>query len=71
MDLDKERQIDCWAEYVRTSNGKWKSIHSQFINDYVECTNAFYRNLAKTPRGKKLVIELRGIKNLEAAPMLK
>ncbi len=71
MDQRRIEQIEQWAEYVRTSNGKWRKIHSQFINDYFQSANAFYRNLAKTPQGKKVVIELRGIKNLEAAPMLK
>ncbi len=73
MTLDPTRleQIDRWAEYVRTSNGAWKKPHSAFINAQIQKANAFWQRLAQTPEGKSKIIEIFGIKNLDAVPMVK
>ena len=71
MDKSRIEQIDRWAEYVRTSKGKWRRHLRLFLDAQFQIANLFYRRLAKTPEGKKKAAELRRIKNLDAAPMLK
>jgi len=57
---EKERleQIDRWANYVRTSKGKWRKFHSRFINAQYEIANSFYERLSKTKRGKEKIKEI-------------
>ena len=71
MDPQRLEQIDRWAEYVKTSKGAWKKIHTRFINAQFEKSEAFYHRLAQQPGGKKKIVELFGIKNLDAVPWLK
>ncbi|MFH0713616.1 MAG: hypothetical protein V1722_04140 [Candidatus Micrarchaeota archaeon] len=71
MDPSRIEQIERWAKHVRESNGEWKSIHSQFIDAQFQKALAFYDRLLEMPNGKAKIAELRNIKNLEAAPMLK
>jgi hypothetical protein len=63
MDKERMKQIERWAEYVRTSNGEWKKIHSKFINAQFQKANAFYKRLAKQPNGREKIIKLLGLKN--------
>ncbi len=70
-DEQRLEAIDRWAEYVKTSNGAWKKDHSEFINAQFDKANAFWRRLAKTAGGKRKIIAIFGVKNLDAAPFLK
>lgn len=70
-DSQRMEQIEKWAKYVRTSNGKWRKVHNKFINDQFELALNFYNRLLKQPNGKGKIRKLRGIKNLNAAPFLK
>lgn len=73
MTLDPTRleQIDRWAKYVKESNGAWKKPHAEFLDAQIKMANEFWHRLAKTPEGKKKIIDIFGIKNLDAVPMVK
>jgi hypothetical protein len=64
-------QIDRWAEFIRNNPTKWKKIHSEFINAIFEKNEQLIKKLAKTPEGRKKIIELYQIKNLEGYKFLK
>lgn len=71
MDDSRREQIDRWARFVKNSKGAWKKEHTAFINAQIEKSERFYRALAKTPDGKKKIIALFGIRNLDAIGFLK
>ena len=58
IDPQRLEQIDRWANYVKTSQGAWRKIHSEFLDAQFELANAFYQRLAQQPGGKKKIIEL-------------
>ena len=64
-------QVERWAEFVRNNPSKWKKIHTEFINSLFLNQQRVYRELSKTKEGKKKLIELYGIKNLDGYPSLK
>lgn len=64
-------QIERWVEFVRNNPDKWKKIHTKFINSLFLNQQRVYRELSKTKEGKKKLIELYGIKNLDGYPSLK
>ncbi len=71
MNPSRFEQIDRWAQYVKTSKGEWRKHLTAFLDAQFQLANSFYARLAKTPGGKEKIRELRGIKNLDAAPMLR
>ena len=71
MDEKTKQDIALWAQYVRGSNGEWKKYHTAYLDAYINMKNAMYRWMAQTPEGKKKIIEIFGIKNFDAVPMVK
>ncbi|MEM5793491.1 MAG: hypothetical protein QXY45_04030 [Candidatus Aenigmatarchaeota archaeon] len=59
-----------WAEFVR-ENPRWRKYHTQFINSLFLNNQRFIEELSKSPEGRKKLIELYGIKNLDGYPILK
>ncbi len=64
-------QIERWAEFVRNNPDKWRKIHTQFINSLFQNHQRVYKELSKTKEGRKKLIEIYDIKNLEGFPSLK
>ena len=64
-------QVERWAEFVRNNPNKWKKIHTKFINSLFLNQQRVYKELSKTKEGKKKLIKLYGIKNLDGYPSLK
>lgn len=60
-----------WAEFVRNNPDKWKSIQTEFINAQFDKSERFFKELMKTKEGKKKIIEIFGIKNIDGYPSLK
>ena len=50
--------IDRWAEYVRKNHGKWKRIHTEFINAQFEKHEEFPKRLLEQPNGRKKMIDI-------------
>lgn len=63
--------IERWADFVRNNPNKWKAAHTEFINSQFEKSERFFKELIKTKDGKKKIIELFNIKNLNGYPSLK
>lgn len=64
MNQDIE-SVERWANYVKQSKGKWKKIHTKFINAQYEKQREFIK---KIPREK--IIKLYRLKNLKGYPKL-
>jgi hypothetical protein len=64
-------QIERWALFMKNNPGKWKKIHTEFIDAQYDKAYAFYDRLAKTEGGKEKIIKIFGIKNLDGYPSLK
>ena len=62
--FEKCRDIDKWAEYVRTHDD-WKIIHNKFITAVYKKWNAWETKLRKTPKGRERFIHLLEIGNKE------
>ena len=58
-------QIERWAEYVKNNPTKWKKVHTGFINAQFEKQAGFLKRLVKTKNGKKKIIALYNIKNID------
>ena len=56
--------IERWAEYVRTHKD-WKKIHTEFINAQFQKHREILEKLRQTPEGRKKIIKLYDIKNLD------
>ncbi len=69
--VEKEELEKLWIEYVRGSNGEWKKYHSKFIDAHIERYNAAIKWQTTQPGGKQKIIDIFGIKNLDAVPMVK
>ncbi len=67
---DRFEMVKKWAEYIRSSNGKWRKIHNEFITAQFDMAQSFIRRLAEQPGGKEKIIKLYGIKNKKAFPKL-
>ncbi len=61
--------VERHAERVR--KGNWKVFHTEFINAQFQNNERVIKHLLQTPEGKKKIIELYQIKNLEGYPSLK
>lgn len=66
-----EDQIERWVKFMKENPTKWKKIHTQFINSLFLNQRRVYKELSKTKEGRKKLIELYGIKNLDGYPNLK
>ena len=64
-------QVERWALFVKENPTKWKRIHTQFIDSLFLNQQRVYKELSKTKEGKRTLIELYGIKNLDGYPSLK
>ena len=64
-------QVERWAEFVRNNPGKWKKIHSEFINSIFQKHEQFRERILKTPHGKDKLAKLYNIKNKEGYNWLK
>ncbi len=64
MERDKSHmeQVERWAEFVRTNPDKWKKKHKEFIDSQIIMSKRFYKNLAKTKKGREKIKELKMIK---------
>lgn len=54
----KLRDIELWANYVRTNPKKWKKVHTEFIDAIFDKHYQFRERLLKTPQGKRKLEEL-------------
>lgn len=63
-------QIDRWIAFMETHPDAWKKIHTQFINAQFSKAYAFIERLKKEKDGKKRIIEIYNIKNVEGYPNL-
>jgi len=61
-DPSHEEQLVRWAKFVRDNPDKWKAKHKEFIDSQIIIARRFYENLAKTPQGRKKILELRKLK---------
>ncbi|OGI15475.1 hypothetical protein A3K63_01435 [Candidatus Micrarchaeota archaeon RBG_16_49_10] len=64
-------QIERWAEFVRNNPEKWRKIHTDFINSIFQNHRRVYKELAKTSEGRRKLIEIYEIKNIDGFPSLK
>lgn len=64
-------QVERWAKFIRANPTKWQKSHTEFINALFENHNQFRERLLKTPEGKKKMIALYNIKNVEGYDYLK
>ncbi len=64
-------EIDRWVAYMKSHPKEWKIKHSRFINAQFQKSKEFQKRLLNTSNGKKKLINLYGIKNLEGFPKLK
>lgn len=55
--------IEKWADYVK-NNSDWKKIHSEFINSQFKLHENFIKRLLKEKDGKKKIIKIYNIKNI-------
>ena len=58
-DKSHEDQIERWARFCLENPGKWKEIHTEFINAQFEMAENFYRRLAEDEEGKKILRRLK------------
>ncbi len=58
-------QVERWAHFVRDNPTKWKKIHTEFINALFQKNEEVLKRLLQQPDGKKKLIELYNIKNVE------
>lgn len=70
MSDERMEAVIRWANYVRNNPGKWKAIHTKFINAQFEKAYAFLKRLAKQKNGKEKIIKIYGIKNIKGYPKL-
>lgn len=55
--------VDRWAREVKNSNGKWKVVHTAFINSQFQKSEEFIGRLSKEKNGAEKIIKLYKIKN--------
>ena len=59
-----------WAKYIVNNPKKWNSKHTKFINSQFEMHKEFLQKLKVTAGGRKKIIELYDIKNLDGYKLL-
>ena len=64
-DKTHQASIEKWARFMLKNRGKWKKIHTEFINSQFQKHDKFLKKLIATPGGKEKIIKLYGIKNLK------
>lgn len=64
-DITHMQHIRRWAEFVKENPHAWKTIHTEFINAQFQKSEEFYKRILTTPKGKKKIAKLFGIKNPE------
>lgn len=64
MRKSTEDQIVRWAEFMKNNPDKWKKIHTEFIDAQFEKSFKIYEELAKTESGRKKIVKIFGIKNV-------
>jgi len=64
-------QVEEWAEFVRNNPRRWKKIHTNFINSIFENHRRIYKKLLKTNKGKKKILQIYKIRNIDGFPNLK
>ncbi len=57
-DTTHAEQIERWAEYVRDNPHTWKAKLKPFLDSQILMARRFYKNLAKTEKGKEKILEL-------------
>jgi len=65
------KQVERWAHFVKNNPTKWKKQHTEFINALFEKHYQFRERLLQTPQGKKKIIKLYKIKNIDGYDFLK
>ena len=60
--------IERWATFMKEHPTEWKKIHTEFINAQFISREQFLERLLQQPNGKKKILELYNIKNLEGYP---
>ncbi|MFH1376617.1 MAG: hypothetical protein ABIH25_03185 [Candidatus Woesearchaeota archaeon] len=68
----KERieSVERWAKYVKESNGKWKDIHTEFIDAQFQKADEFIKRLSKEKNGAEKIMKAYNIKNQKGYPAL-
>ena len=64
------KSVEKWAKYVKESNGKWKNIHTEFIDSQFQKAHEFIKRLSKEKDGRKKIIKIYNIKNTKGYPTL-
>ncbi len=70
--IDKEKitdSKDIWKEFIKKDQ-RWKKYHTMFINAKYNKANRFIKNVAKTEKGQKKLVEIYNIKNIKGYPKL-
>lgn len=62
--------LERWAKYVKDNDGKWKEIHTEFIDSQFKKAESFIKRLAKEKNGPEKIIKLYNIKNKKGYPSL-
>ncbi|MDP1694973.1 MAG: hypothetical protein Q8L34_05535 [Candidatus Woesearchaeota archaeon] len=62
--------VERLAHNVRQSNGKWKKVHTEFINAQFEKAYQAINKLVKEKNGKKKIMQIYRIKNEKGYPEL-
>ena len=62
--------VERLAHNVRRSNGKWKKVHTEFINAQFEKAYEVINKLVKEKNGKKKIMRIYRIKNEKGYPEL-
>lgn len=55
-------QIERWANFVRDNPGRWKKIHTEFIDAIFAKQEEIYERLSKTPEGREKIRKLAEMK---------
>lgn len=58
-DKSHSEQIERWAAYVKTNPNEWKSKVKPLIDSQIIMAKRFYKELLKTPEGRKKLRLLR------------
>lgn len=58
-DPSHDKFITRWARFVREHPNDWQHQHTAFINAQMEIADRFYKNLAKTGEGRKILARLK------------
>jgi hypothetical protein len=62
--MKKYDQITSWAKFIKQTPS-WKKLHTEFVDAQLKNRMRIMTELASKKDGKKKVIELLGIKNVQ------